>query len=186
MVAPRRPIAKATRNTTGTRRATRPPRNGCAPVPAPAGPDNTPPRITLTVLSSPGAPHFDTSDPADAAMGACAPVRSFPAKLTLAASDASGIATLTLTSFPGGLATVSVAPASATAALRRDPASATSRLTVTPHPPSGSVQPNLLLTLTLDAPSGVVAVARDARGLAARLYQVDLRPGDGPLACGHR
>ncbi len=156
----------------------------CAPVVAPRGTDRVPPRITLTVLNAPGNPSFDTTDSPGSGMGACALARSFPAKLSFAASDDGGLATLTLTAFPGRIANVAVTPASAEARVAHDAATATDVLTVTFHPPAGHVQPNALVTLTVDGISALAAAALDAHGNRADLYQVDLRAREDGLRCG--
>ncbi len=155
----------------------------CAPVIAPRGADRDPPRITLTALNAVGTPSFSTTDAVAAGMGACAEVRSFPANVSLAAADESGVRTLTLTVFPGRISEVSAAPASIDVSVTRDEARATDVLTVTPHPPAGRVQPNLLVTLTVSEFSALVASAYDARGNRADLYQVDLRPAESGVIC---
>jgi hypothetical protein len=114
---------------------------------------------------------------------ACAKVREFPARLSVAAADrgGGGIATAVAAVFPGAISDVSVAPTTAVTATGVD--RGTHVLTVTARPPAGTVQPNVLVTFQIAEPSAVRVSARDTSGLTASLYQVDIRTMDDPVIC---
>lgn len=157
----------------------------CAPVVAPTAADHVPPRITLTALNGVGTPTFSTSDTSADTMGACTDIQSFPARISVSAADESGVQSVTVTSFPGRIADATAAPATADVRVTRDAAHALDILTVTPRPPGGHVQPNILATLTISELSGVVVDATDTRGNHAELYQVDLRSANSGVICRH-
>jgi hypothetical protein len=150
----------------------------CAPRPALDGGDTEPPRITLTVLNSAGSPTFgsDEHDP-----GACAVVRGFPASISVSATDEGGVDSLVVSVFPGRISDVGVAPDSADFRTERN--RSTDSLIVTPRPPAGLVQPNVVVTLKVSEFSGVVASADDTSGNRGHLHQVDLRPPQTPVSC---
>ncbi len=158
----------------------------CATVPAPSGSDLVPPRLTMTVLDGIGTPAFSTGDTVSSMIGACAEVRRFPARVSVSAADDGGVTTLTISAFPGRIEDVSVAPDSAGLATTRDASRGLESVTITPHPPDGRVQPNLLVSFTVSELSAIVASARDVRGNQGDLYQIDLRPSpSAPFICRH-
>lgn len=150
----------------------------CAPRPALDGGDAEPPRVTLTVLNSVGAPTFSSNDRDP---GACAVVRAFPASISVAATDEGGVDSLVVSVFPGRISDISVAPDSADFRTERN--RSTDSLIVTTRPPAGLVQPNVVVTLKVSEFSGVVASAEDTSGNRSSLHQVDLRPPQTPVSC---
>jgi hypothetical protein len=152
---------------------------GCAPRRPSGTPDREPPVVTLQV----GSRSFSTEEGLAAPLDACVEVRGFPARLTVAAADrgGGGIATAVVAVMPGAISDVSVAPDTADSRLSLD--RATHVLTVTPRPPSGTVQPNVLVTFEIAEFSAVRVTAVDTNGLRVSLFQVDIRPSGDPVVC---
>ena len=152
---------------------------GCSPRPASTEPDVESPQITLQV----GNQSFSTEEGDGVPLDACAEIRRFPVQLSVAAADrgGGGIATVVVGALAGTIADVSVAPDTAATSLTLD--RATHVLTITPRPPAGSVQPNLLATFTVDQPAAITVDAIDTSRNRAHHYQVDLRPAGDPVIC---
>lgn len=152
---------------------------GCATRPPAASPDRELPVVTLQV----GPRSFSTEEGTGPPMDACVEVRAFPARMTVAAADrgGGGIATVVVAALPGAISDVSVAPDTADSRLSLD--RATHVLTITPRPPAGTVQPNLLATFQIAEASAVRVSATDTSGLRASLFQVDIRPTGDAVIC---
>lgn len=150
---------------------------GCEPRPEPTNPDDEAPVVTLQVRGQ----SFSSNDtPRD---DACVKVNQFPVSMSVSTSDSGGggIDRVVVRVLPGTIADASAAPDSASLDLVRE--GPTHVLTITPRPPSGSVQPNLLVSFTVDRFSGVVVASVDTAGNVANLFQVDVREAGDPVIC---
>jgi hypothetical protein len=152
---------------------------GCAPRPAPTAPDAERPYLNLLVEQQ----NFNTEEGPGAPMDACAEVSRFPTQVVLSTSDrgGGGIATVGVGVFQGTISDVSVTPNTADTRLTSD--RSTHLLLITPRPPAGTAQPNLVATFQVDQEAAVTVWVTDTSGHRADLFQVDLRRAGDPVIC---
>jgi hypothetical protein len=153
--------------------------------------DTDPPSLTLTAFNRRGNPVFQSSE-GRAPVDACAKFAAFPARFLLSVGDSGGVSTAIIKTFTSRIAPSSVAvgpgaPESSWAIARPDGISdvLTVRLAA---PGPGLVRTGLFVEFEA-SPDGrftelaINADARDVRGNAGSLYQVDARLSGDAVKC---
>lgn len=150
---------------------------GCAPRGAPWGTDLQAPRVVLTV----GGQHFSSAEESSAPLDACVKAKRLPISVSLAVSDAGGVARVGVGVFPGRLTEVSAAPSSARVDVTRR--GSRDELSVIPVPPLGTIQPNVLISFKVSEESALSVSANDTSRNSAHLFQITVRSAGDPVMC---
>jgi hypothetical protein len=158
--------------------------------PAPAGPDTTDPVVTIQIPDATNGPRvFRSTD--TTSIGACTHVRALPARVSLAVSDAGGVAGASFRAAGGTIDSASVVVPGGrdiTWALTPSPGGHTIRLTLTRTAPD-SVRTGVVASFSLiPRPGASVLVAMLANGTdyarnAASTNQVDLYDSTSAVIC---